>query len=331
MGPFGIGQSISRFEDARLLRGEGRFIHDVHAADEAYLVLVRSPHAHARIRSIDLVQARAAAGVVGVLTGEDLIADGLGTPEVTFPRKRPDGSPVFWRPHTGLTTGHVRYVGDPVVAVVADSLQRAKDAAELVAIDYEDLPSVTDTLAAAGAAPVWENARTTCRMCSRFGDAAATEAAFSRARAVVNGRYLISRVHAQFMEPRGALGEYDAQRALHAAPRHPVPAPRTRPACEPDPESPAREDPRGCGRRRRRIRREGLDQPRASARALAGEEARPAGEMDMRAQRSAARRRARARLRQRSRACARCERQVPRRSGCAPSTISEVRSSDRPA
>ena len=211
MGPFGIGQPVTRFEDARLLRGEGRFIHDVHAADEAYLVLVRSPHAHARIRSIDVAQARAAPGVVGVLSGEDLAADGLGTPEVTFPRKRPDGSPVFWRPHPGLTTGYVRYVGDPVVAVVADTLQRAKDAAELVAIDYEDLPSVTDTATAVGAAPVW--AECPDNICSMYevGDAAATEAAFARAARIVKGRYVISRVHAQFMEPRGALGEYDAK------------------------------------------------------------------------------------------------------------------------
>jgi len=211
MGPFGIGQSITRFEDARLLRGEGRFIHDVHAAHEAYLVLVRSPHAHARIRSIDVAQARAAPGVVGVFGGEDLAADGLGTPEVTFPRKRPDGSPLFWRAHPGLVIGRVRYVGDPVVAVVADSLQRAKDAAELVAIDYEDLPSVTDTLAAAGASPVWEECPDNVSNVFEVGDAAATDAAFSRAARIVKGRYVISRVHAQFMEPRGALGEYDAQ------------------------------------------------------------------------------------------------------------------------
>jgi aerobic carbon-monoxide dehydrogenase large subunit len=211
MGPFGIGQPITRFEDARLLRGEGRFIHDVHAADEAYLVLVRSPHAHARIRAIDVALARAAPGVVGVFSGEDLAADGLGTPEVTFPRKRPDGSPLFWRAHPGLVIERVRYVGDPLVAVVADSLQRAKDAAELVAIDYEDLPSVTDTLAAAGAAPVWEECPDNVSNVFEVGDAAATETAFSRAARIVKGRYVISRVHAQFMEPRGALGEYDAQ------------------------------------------------------------------------------------------------------------------------
>ena len=210
MGPFGIGQSVTRFEDPRLLRGEGRFIHDVHVAGEGHVVLLRSPHAHARIRSIDVTQARAAPGVYGVFTGEDLAADNLGTPEVTFPRKRPDGSPVFWRPHPGLTTGYVRYVGDPLVAVVADSLPRAKDAAELVAVDYEDLPCVTDTASAVGAAPVW--AECPDNICSMYevGDAAATEAAFARAARIVKGRYVISRVHAQFMEPRGAFGQYDA-------------------------------------------------------------------------------------------------------------------------
>ncbi|HTN29101.1 MAG TPA: xanthine dehydrogenase family protein molybdopterin-binding subunit [Burkholderiales bacterium] len=210
MGPFGIGQPVTRFEDFRLLRGEGRFIHDVHAAGETYLVLVRSPHAHARIRSIDLQPARAAPGVVGVFTGEDLAADGLGTPEVTFPRKRPDGSPVFWRPHMGLAIGRVRYVGDPLVAVVADSLPRAKDAAELVAIEYEDLPCVTDTAAAIGAPAVWDECPDNVSNVYEVGDAAATDAAFARAARIVKGRYVISRVHAQFMEPRGALGEYDS-------------------------------------------------------------------------------------------------------------------------
>ena len=188
MGPFGIGQPVTRFEDPRLLRGEGRFIHDVHAAGEGYLVLVRSPHAHARIRSIGLGPARAAPGVVGVFSGEDLAADGLGTPEVTFPRKRPDGSPLFWRPHIGLAIGRVRYVGDPVVAVVADSLPRAKDAAELVAIEFEDLPSVTETAAAIGGAPVWDECADNVSNLYEVGDAAATDAAFARAAHVVKGR-----------------------------------------------------------------------------------------------------------------------------------------------
>jgi carbon-monoxide dehydrogenase large subunit len=209
MGPFGIGQPLERFEDARLLRGEGRFIHDMHAAGEAHLVLVRSPHAHARIRSIDPEGARSMPGVVAVLTGEDLAADGLGTPEPSFARKRPDGSPMFWRAHPGLARERVRYVGDPVVAVVAESVAQAKDAAEAVAIDYEELPSVTQTASAQVGAPVWDECPDNVSNVFEVGDAAATDAAFARAARVVKGRYAISRVHAQFMEPRGALGEYD--------------------------------------------------------------------------------------------------------------------------
>ncbi|HEX5612510.1 MAG TPA: molybdopterin cofactor-binding domain-containing protein, partial [Burkholderiales bacterium] len=211
MGPFGIGQPLERFEDARLLRGEGRFIHDQHAAGEAQLVLLRSPHAHARIRSVDLEAARRMPGVVALFTGEDLAADGLGTPEVSFQRKRPDGSPMFWRAHPGLARERVRYVGDPVVAVVAESIALAKDAAEAVAIDYEDLPAVTETAAAEGGAPVWDECPDNVSNVFEVGDAGATDAAFARAARIVKGRYAISRVHAQFMEPRGALGEYDPQ------------------------------------------------------------------------------------------------------------------------
>ena len=125
MGPFGIGQSVTRFEDARLLRGEGRFIHDVHAAGEAYLVLVRSPHAHARIRSIDVAEARAAPGVVGVFTGEDS-RRWLVRRRSRF-HATPDGSPVLAR--SPGADGRARALRHPLVAVVADSLPRAKDAA----------------------------------------------------------------------------------------------------------------------------------------------------------------------------------------------------------
>ena len=212
MGPFGIGQPLSRFEDPRLLRGEGRFIHDLHVPGEAHLVLVRSPHAHARIRSIDDSAARSAPGVLGVLTGEDLARDGLGTPEVTIPRKRPDGSPMFWRAHAGLARERVRYVGDPVAAVVAQTVLQAKDAAEQVAIEYDELPctAVTGNANQPGAPPVWDECPDNICNVHEVGDAAATAAAFARAARVVKRRYVISRVHAQFMEPRGALGRYDA-------------------------------------------------------------------------------------------------------------------------
>ncbi len=209
MGEFGIGQPVRRFEDDRLLRGEGRFLHDLDVPGAAHLALVRSPHAHARIVSIDAAAAAASPGVLGVFTEDDLARDGIGTPEVTIARKRPDGSPMFWRAHAGLARGRVRYVGDPVVAVVAATSAQAKDAAERVLVEYEALPSVTATAEAAGAVAVWDECPDNVCNVHEVGNAAATEAAFKHAARVVKRRYVISRVHAQFMEPRGALGVYD--------------------------------------------------------------------------------------------------------------------------
>src|SRR6267378_7226974 len=157
MGQFGIGQPVRRFEDKRLLCGNGRFQHDVSLPGQAYAVVLRSPHAHAAIRAMDLSAAAAAPGVLAIYTGDDLAAAGLGTMGVPFQRKRPDGSPMFTRAHLGLAQGKVRFVGEPVAFVVAESLAAAKDAAEMVAVDYEILPSVTDTAeAAAGKNAVWD-------------------------------------------------------------------------------------------------------------------------------------------------------------------------------
>ncbi|MGH8703970.1 MAG: xanthine dehydrogenase family protein molybdopterin-binding subunit, partial [Burkholderiales bacterium] len=209
---FGIGQAVSRLEDPRLLRGEGRFIQDHDLPGQAHLVLVRSPHAHARIVSIDSSTAASAPGVLGIYTVEDLARDGIGTTAPTLKRSRPDGSPMFWRAHPGLARDRVRYVGDPVAAVVAETLMQAKDAAERVAIEYEPLPSVTETDRAAlpGAAPVWDECPDNISNVFEVGDGAATDAAFARAAHTDTRRYAISRVHAQFIEPRGALGSWDA-------------------------------------------------------------------------------------------------------------------------
>src|SRR5438128_2751812 len=159
MGQFGIGQGIKRFEDVRLVRGEGRFHDDVNLPGQAHAVIVRSMHAHARIRSIDTSAAQRAPGVLAVFTGADVARDGLGTMKMTLKRKRPDGSPMFAPPHRGLSAERVRYVGDPVALVVADTQGHARDAAELVRVDYDPQPSVTSTADAvtAGAAPVWDD------------------------------------------------------------------------------------------------------------------------------------------------------------------------------
>jgi aerobic carbon-monoxide dehydrogenase large subunit len=210
MGQFGIGQPVRRFEDRRLLCGNGRFQNDVNLPGQAYAYVLRSPHAHARIRALDAGAARTMPGVVAVYSGDDIAASGLGTMRVTFRRQRPDGSPMFARAFPGLAQGRVRYVGEPVAFVVAESLAQAKDAAERVAVDYEILPAVTDTAeAAAGRHAVWEECPDNISNLFEAGDRAATEAAFARAAHVVKRRYVINRVYAHFMEPRGALGMWD--------------------------------------------------------------------------------------------------------------------------
>jgi len=211
MMKFGIGQSPPRFEDARLLRGEGRFLNDRTLPNQAHAVFLRSPHARARILGIDIRRATALPGVLAVLTGEDVASDRLGTIPMTLRRKRPDGSPMFAPPHPGLVRDEVRYVGDPLVMVVAESVEVAKDAVERVAVEYAPLPSVTDTLAALapGAPIVWDQCPDNISNVFELGDHAAAASALAQAAHVVRRRYVISRVYAHFLETRGAIGEYD--------------------------------------------------------------------------------------------------------------------------
>src|SRR5262249_29438955 len=126
MQKFGIGQPVARFEDPRLLRGEGRYLCDVDLPDQAYAVVLRSPHSHAQIKGIDAAAARAAPGVLAVYTGADYAADGLGGPKASMPRKRFDGTPMFAPQRPALCIDRVRYVGDPVAFIVAQSLNEAK-------------------------------------------------------------------------------------------------------------------------------------------------------------------------------------------------------------
>ena len=211
MGEFGIGQPVTRFEDPRLLRGEGRFVHDVALPGQLHAVLLRSPHAHARIVSIDARAAVAAPGVAAVFTGEDYAREGFGGPSPTLKRTRPDGSPMFWRAQAALARERVRYVGDPVAMVVAGTLGEAKDAAELVEVEYEALPAVTSTAEGAkpGAARVWDECPDNISNVFELGNRAAADAAFAAAKHVVRRRYLITRVHAQYMETRGAVASWE--------------------------------------------------------------------------------------------------------------------------
>src|SRR5208282_5679573 len=209
---FGVGQPVTRLEDARLLKGRGHYQDDANLPGQLHAVFLRSPHAHAAIRSIETSAAAAAPGVHAVYTGADYAADGLAMPKAAMPRKKVDGSPMFAPQRPALVVDRARYVGDPVAMIVADTLAQAKDAAELVEVDYEPLPSVTSTADAArpDAPRVWDENPDNISHTYERGDKAKTEAAFARARHIVRRRYVISRVQAQYMEPRGAIGTYDA-------------------------------------------------------------------------------------------------------------------------
>ncbi len=211
MGEFGIGQAVARFEDPRLLRGEGRFVHDVSLPGQLHAVLVRSPHAHARIVRIDTTPAAAAAGVAAVFTGEDFAREGFGGTSPTLKRSRPDGSPMFWRAQPVLARDRVRTIGDPVAIVIAGTLAQAKDAAELVEVEYEALPAVTSTAEAARpeASRVWDECPDNISNVFELGNRAATDAAFTAAARTLKRRYVITRVHAQYMETRGAVASWE--------------------------------------------------------------------------------------------------------------------------
>ena len=211
MGEFAIGQSVSRFEDPRLLKGGGRYVGDMVLPGMVFGQVLRSPHAHARIRSIDLSRARAAPGVLAILTGADWQASGWGNLPVPGGLKRRDGS-VFRPPYPALVKDRVRFVGDYVAFVVAQSQHQALDAAELIAVDYEPLPACVSTAEATakGAPRVWDECPDNVGFVQLFGDQAATDAAIARADHVVRHRFVINRVTAASMEPRGCLGDYDA-------------------------------------------------------------------------------------------------------------------------
>jgi carbon-monoxide dehydrogenase large subunit len=210
MGEFAIGQSVSRFEDPRLVQGRGSYTDDVQMPGMAYGVLVRSPHGHAKILSIDTAAAKAAPGVRAVITAADWKAAKLNDLPSHAGLKRRDGSPLLKPRYPVLAEDRVRWVGDPVAFVVADTPAQALDAAELVEIVYEVLPAVVSTAEAVKAiAPrVYEEAPDNISFVELIGDKAATDAAFAKAAHVAKGSFVINRVTAATMEPRGAVGIY---------------------------------------------------------------------------------------------------------------------------
>ena len=206
-----IGQKVRREEDQRLLTGRGRYVDDVPAIAAARGFVLRSPHAHARILSVDAAAARAAPGVLAVLTGAELRQRGLGTLRPGVPRRRHNGAPAFVCPQALLAHDRVRYVGDPVAFIVAETLNQAKDAAELIAVEYEVLPAVTSAEAALrpGAPAVWDDNPGNEAFAYAAGNKAAADAAFAQAAHITRHKIVINRVSANSMEPRGCLAHYD--------------------------------------------------------------------------------------------------------------------------
>ena len=212
MQKFGIGQSVRRTEDVRFVTGTGAYTDDLNLSGQAHGYVLRSPFGFARINSIDTTAADAAPGVIAIFTGKDVEADDLGTLPCLAPVPNADGSQIVMPPRAILQSDAVRYVGDPVAFVVAETLNQAKDAAELIEVDFEDLEAVgtIETAEADGAPLVWENAPGNVCLDWEMGDKAATDAAFEAAKHVTRVDLVHNRVVVNAMEPRAALGEYDA-------------------------------------------------------------------------------------------------------------------------
>jgi len=209
---FGIGQPVPRQEDPTLLRGEGRYTDDMNLPSQAYCVMVRSQVAHGVIKGIDTAEAKTMPGVLGVWTGADLNEAGYGPLKTLIPVPNRDGSPMKTPTRHSLATDKVRFVGDPVAFVVAESLAQAKDAAEAVMVDIDSLPAVTDAREAAkpGAPLVFDDAPDNICVDYLYGETAKVAEAFAKAAHVTRLRLVSNRIVVCAMEPRSALAEYDA-------------------------------------------------------------------------------------------------------------------------
>jgi aerobic carbon-monoxide dehydrogenase large subunit len=208
---FGAGQPVKRLEDQRLLTGRGQFIDDKPEDGALWLHVLRSPHAHARIVSVDAGTAAGMPEIVAVYSGADLVADNIGTLPTLMLFARPDGSPMTVAPRRLLAHEFVRFAGEAVAAVVAKSRLAAQTAAEAIAVEYEVLPAVTDPLAATrpGAPIVWKEAPDNVVAAMSYGDAAAVEAAFAKATHVVSLDVASQRLAPSAMEPRSTIAEIE--------------------------------------------------------------------------------------------------------------------------
>jgi aerobic carbon-monoxide dehydrogenase large subunit len=211
MNSSGIGAAVRRKEDFRFLTGQGNYTDDINRPSQTYAVVLRSQHAHARIKGIDTAAASKAPGVIAIFLGKDLAAENIGGLPCGWQIHSKDGSPMAEPPHPVMAVGKVRHVGDPVAVVIAETKQQAKDAAELIAVDYTDLPGIA-TMAAAlapGAATVHDDVPGNICYDWHIGDKAIVDGVFASAHKVVRLDLTNNRLIPNAMEPRAAIGDYD--------------------------------------------------------------------------------------------------------------------------
>ena len=216
-GPYAVSQPVTRTEDPKLLRGDGVYTDDRNLEGQAYAVFLRSPVAHGEITTLDVTAAKAAPGVLAVLTHADIAAAGLGTLPNNLPVKSRDGTALIKPPRPILATGRVRHVGEPVAAIIAETEAQARDAAELVELDIKTLPAVTglDAAVSADAPQLHDEAPGNVCLDFQMGDAEATAVAFEKAAHVTRLHLVNNRCFVSAMEPRAAVGDYDADADRH--------------------------------------------------------------------------------------------------------------------
>jgi aerobic carbon-monoxide dehydrogenase large subunit len=212
MSATGIGAAVRRKEDFRFITGRGQYTADINRPGQSHVSFVRSPHAHAKINKIDTKAAEQSPGVLAVLTGAELAADSIGNLICGWMIHSKDGSPMKMAPHPAIANGKACYVGDPVAAVIAETLAQAQDAVEKVSVDYEILPAVTDPAQAQSddAPQIHEVAPHNAIYHWHLGDAKAVDAAFKAAKHVTKLDLINNRLVPNAIEPRAAIGEYDA-------------------------------------------------------------------------------------------------------------------------
>src|SRR5580704_311028 len=210
MSGTGIGATVRRKEDFRFITGKGQYTDDINRPGQSYIHFLRSPHAHAKIKSIDAKAASAMPGVLAVFTGADFAADKIGALICGWMILSKDGSPMKMAPHPAIAHAKACYVGDPVAVVIAETLEAARDAAEKIEVEYQVLPAVADPATAASAIQIHEVAPRNTIYQWHLGDAKAVEQAFKSAAHVTTLDLVNNRLVPNAMEPRAAIGDYDA-------------------------------------------------------------------------------------------------------------------------